>query len=386
MKASYLYIAGLFAAGMVFSGSASAAPLGEDSAAVYSSGIIRGTATPENVLSSSGAASVSSAEPTPTPSFKPTFRLGGYVTAKYDAADRESAPGSGNFSLRYLRLYGSGEVWNHIFYRFQAELTGTPRLLDAYVEWRRYKFAQVRLGQYHRPFGFDKPLVGFTVGLGTFSQVASKLQSLNDRIGEPVSSGRDAGVQVQGDLFPTADGHPFLHYQVGLFNGQGLNRAEADHFKDLIGGAWITPLRGLDIGAFGWNGRYTDAATSRRLARKRYGLGVRYEGRWSARAEYVHSHGGTVKGGPAESDGWYALAGAPVPGFERLKLYGRWDCYRDDATTWQGLKTNWGVAANYWLDKNFLFQVTCTHTDDRGAASASARHFNTLDVQVTARF
>ena len=104
-------------------------------------------------------------------------------------------------------------------------------------------------------------------------------------------------------------------------------------------------------------------------------------GRWEARGEYVHSHGRTTKGGANESDGWYAMAGRSVPGCQRLKVYGRWDCYRDDATTWQGLKTNWGLSANYRLGKNYLFQV---NTLTRTIAPAPIGNYNTIDVQVSA--
>ena len=178
-------------------------------------------------------------QPESRPTFKPSVTLGGYITAKAELTDREGAATSSNFSMRYFRFYGSGYAWRDVFYRFQMEMSGAPgidrgpRLLDAYVEWRKFPEVQVRLGQYHRPFGFEKPISPLSVGLGSFSQVASKLQSLNDRIGEHVSNGRDIGVQVQGDLFPVAGGRKLLHYQVGLFNGQGINHADIDHFKDL---------------------------------------------------------------------------------------------------------------------------------------------------------
>ncbi len=242
--------------------------------------------------------------PESLPAFKPSITFGGYLTSKFEVTDRQGASTASNFSMRYLRLYGSGYVWRDVFYRFQLEMSGAPgvdrgpRLLDAYVESRKYPEIQVRIGQFHRPFGFDKPLSPLAVGLGSFSQVASKLQSLNDRIGEHTSNGRDAGVQIMGDLLPLSSGRKFLHYQVGLFNGQGINHADIDHFKDLIGGLWVCPIDGLSVGGFGWNGRFTDPANpTHRLERKRYALGFKYEGRWDARGEYVHSHGSTTKGG-----------------------------------------------------------------------------------------
>ena len=91
------------------------------------------------------------------------------------------------------------------------------------TEWTRYKEWQPRLGQFKRCFGFDNPIHPMMVGFGSFSQIAIKLQSIGDRIGEHVSNGRDIGFQMQGDLLPQADGHRLLHYQVGVYNGQGTN-------------------------------------------------------------------------------------------------------------------------------------------------------------------
>lgn len=324
--------------------------------------------------------------------FRPTFKLGGFIIGRYTATDRDGARPNSNFDIRLMRLYANGFAWKNIYYRFQLEVNdapGTdrgPRVLDAFVQWQRWDFLQIRLGQFKRCFGFDNPLSPFTYGMGSFSQVATKLQSLNDRIGEHRSSGRDAGMQIQGDLIPMSDGHPFFHYQVGLYNGQGINHRDVDHFKDLIGGAWVSPIRGLDFGAFGWNGRYTDETTRTvTLNRKRYGLGFKYEGLWSARAEYVHSSGSTLKGGPSQSDGWYVLAGAFVPRYRKIKIYGRWDCYRDDATTWRSLKTDWGLSANYLLGKNAWLQINLTHTYDRAATLGNAR-YNTIDLEAAARF
>jgi phosphate-selective porin O and P family protein len=95
--------------------------------------------------------------------------------------------------------------------------------------------------------------------------------------------------------------------------------------------------------------------------------------------------GGTTKGGATESDGWYAMVGVPVPQCKDLKVYARWDCYRDDATRWNSLVTNWGLALNYYLGKQYVLQLNYTHTVDRNLAVRGG-HYNTLDLQVSARF
>ena len=72
-----------------------------------------------------------------------------------------------------------------------------------------------------------------------------------------------------------------------------------------------------------------------------------------------------------------------VPTVKNLKLYGRWDCYRD-AKTWSSLKTDYGFAANYKFGKNLIFQLNYTRTYDRSAAAN--QRYNTVDAQIYARF
>lgn len=330
--------------------------------------------------------------------FQPSIKFGGYIIGKYQATEQERATAS-SFDLRLIRLYAQGFVARDFYYRFQFEVNRSPgldrgpRILDAYIDWQRYEFLRLRLGQFKRAFGFENPMSPLSIGFGSFAQSTLRLQSINDRIGEHRSSGRDVGLQVYGDLIKMGSTHhKLLHYQLGLYNGQGINYADANNHKDIIGGFWLSPIKDLAIGAFGWEGRYQRSVTNAQgksivqvANRHRYALGLKYESAWTLRGEYVHSRGGTLTHPEANhSDGWYAVVGVPVPQVKGLKVYGRWDAYRDNANHWNDLKTNWTIAANYWLNKNLLFQLNLTHTNDR--ANPIDKHYNSIDAQVAARF
>lgn len=331
----------------------------------------------------------------------PSLKFGGYITGKYSISDRSGENSNGGFDLRYLRLYANGYCFKDFYYRFQVEVCGSPgvdkgvRVLDAFVEWQKFDYLRVKMGQFKRSFGFENPYSPLNVGLGSYSQATTLLAGMSDRVGEHGSGGRDLGFQVQGDLLKDGnDGHAWLHYQVGVFNGQGINHADKNKFKDLIGGLWISPLKHLSIGGFGWNGRYTneaykeDANMLKRVKRVRWGAGLKYESDWTVRGEYMSSVGRNVKDAslPKYADAWYATLGVPV--VKNFKLYGRWDCYRA-AKDWASLKTNYGLSANYKLGKNLLFQLNYNFTDDRGLRNSGAgkdSHYNTFDFQVYARF
>ena len=334
-------------------------------------------------------------------SIEDKLKFGGYIIGKYSYSDREAQATDGGFDLRFIRLYANGYCFKDFYYRFQLEVNGAPgvdkgpRIVDAFVEWQHWNFFRVKLGQFKRSFGFENPYSPLNVGLGSYSQATMKLASINDRIGEHKSSGRDLGLQFQGDgIKGKKEGHYWLHYQVGVFNGQGINHTDKDHAKDFIGGLWIRPIKTLEIGGFGWIGQYTNESFTnpekqlKSTDRKRWGAGLKYEDKWTLRSEYMYSYGGVVtdKTRPFHSDAWYVTLGAPI--FKNFKVYGRWDCYRD-AHTWASLKTDYGLSANYTLGKNLIFQLNYTFTDDRSARNAAKpldSHYNMLDVQVTARF
>lgn len=335
---------------------------------------------------------------------QPSIKFGGYIMGKYSISDRSHQSTNGGFDLRFIRLYADGHVYRDFYYKFQLEVNDAPgenkgpRVLDAFIEWQKYDFFRVKLGQFKRSFGFENPMSPLAVGMGSYSQATMKLASINDRNGEGSfnkSSGRDLGLQVQGDFLPASDGHKWVHYQVGVFNGQGINHTDRDHHKDLIGGLWISPVKNLAIGGFGWDGKYTNEKytgaenTLKSVKRVRWGAGLKYESDWSVRGEYMSSVGGvsTDASAPDRSDAWYAMVGVPV--VKNLKVYGRYDCYRNDKHSWNSLCTNYGLSGNYTLGKNLIFQLNYTFTDDRSARHAavpSDSHYNTFDVQVTARF
>lgn len=332
---------------------------------------------------------------------KPTVRFGGYIMGKYSISDRSKQESNGGFDMRFLRLYVDGNVYKDFYYKFQLEVNGAPgedkgpRIVDAFVEWQKFDFFRVKFGQFKRSFGFENPYSPIDVGLGSYSQATMKIASIGDRNGEHKSSGRDLGAQIQGDFLTAPDGHKWIHYQIGLFNGQGINHTDKDNHKDLIGGLWFSPIKDLAIGGFGWNGKYTnekydssDPKSLKSVKRVRWGAGLKYESRWTVRGEYMSSVGGVANDAtaPDRADTWYATLGIPV--MKNLKIYTRYDCYRH-AKTWNSLRTDYGISGNYYLGKNLIFQLNYTFTDDRAARNATNptdSHYNTFDLQLTARF
>ena len=235
------------------------------------------------------------------------IKFSGYGMLQYQGDDKEGDENN-SFNLRLLRMILDGKIGD---FDWRAQIQGTNskgpgeptvQLVDLYTEWVKYKEARVRVGQFKRPFTFENPTHPITQGWYAYADVINRLSGFGDRAGEKSSGGRDIGVQLQGDLFPASDGHRYLHYQVGVFNGEGINTKDKDERKDIIGGLWVVPVSGLRIGAFGWkgsHGKMADPVTglNRSLPLNRYCLSAEWDkDEYTFRAEYLHSQGWAAEG------------------------------------------------------------------------------------------
>ncbi len=325
--------------------------------------------------------------------------FGGYVIGQAAWSGQDGAAKETDMNLRLVRAYVEGRVLQ-VQYKLQVQLNGvgrdtqerSPRVLDAWAEWQPGKAVRVRFGQFKRPFTFENPMHPWLTGAGSYSQLATRLAGFTDRVGEHASNGRDMGLQVQGDLLPVGgNGRRLIHYQLGAFNGQGINHADLNSRKDIIGGVYARPAEGLQVGVFGWNGCYEKDGL--RADRNRLALGATYDGRVRARAEYARSHGRklatdtggkTVVAGTDRADAWYATIGVPVS--PRLDLWAKYDAYRD-TRQWSSLRTLYFLTANYRFCPNLMLQANLGYVDDRAARAARADgSYPTADLQLYVRF
>ena len=311
---------------------------------------------------------------------KPKF--GAYIIGSYKYSDLESANGGPGFGVRLVRAYVDGSIYNDFKYRLQVELNGTPHIKDFYLEWAKWKEFSVKMGQFKRAFTFENPYNPWDVGTGDYSQLVKKLAGMGDRNGEASMGGRDLGLQFQGDLFPIgSDKHRLVHYQLGVYNGNGINKTDNNKDKDLIGTIQFQPVKDLYIGAFGWKGNYSNGTTT--VDRNRYSFGVKYEhDNWTFRSEYAHSYGGKLTDvNSLYADALYATVGIPVKPW--FKLYVKYDNYRDDLKVEdKAASTIYSIAPNFRLHKNLNFQLEYRYNDNK----LTGKKYNELWFEYYVRF
>lgn len=370
--------------------------------------------------------SASAQENTPKLSVLSDIKFSGYVMSQYQYTGQDSKE-SNSFNIRMVRMALEGRLMKDFYWKVQLQANGntsdlgsSPRMVDAFAEWQKYEAFKIKAGQFKRPFTFENPIHPITQGFMGYSQNVSKLAGFSDRTGEHASNGRDIGVQIQGDLIKNAAGRNLLHYQVGVFNGQGTNHKDVDQRKDVIGGIWVSPVKGLRIGAFGWTGSsarkgtwdVTDANHNvvknedgsvktqkgvRSLSKNRYALSAEYAANdWTVRSEYIHSQGygftKTLTSGKEtdcnvnyaagdQADGFYALMIAPVIS-KKLYAKARYDLYRPRAE-WGTSRTQYEIGANYWIGKSIMIGAEYARINDRSLAKPD---YNMIDIEFDVKF
>ena len=344
------------------------------------------------------------------PQWVKNIKFSGYAMLQYQGEDKEGSH-SNTFNLRLARFILDGKI-GHFDWRAQIQGTNatgpgqpTVQLVDLYAEWRKFPEFKVRAGQFKRAFTFENPTNPITQGWRGYADAINKLSAFGDRTGERSSGGRDIGIQLSGDLFPNANGRRVFHYQIGVYNGEGVNQKDMDNRKDIIAGVWVMPIKGLRIGAFGWTGsrgemvdsKLIDPVTkqpmTRSVEKNRYALSAEYDkDEYTFRAEYIHSQGWGAKSpgnnvreiyyeNGDKADGWYVFGIVPlIKG--KLHAKARYQTYRN--------KKEWGSSVNqiecglnYYFTKNLELHAEYSRVNDRNLAK---HNYNLVDVELDFRF
>lgn len=143
--------------------------------------------------------------------------ISGYVQLGYEAAERSST-----FFIKRVRLNLAGNLAPKLGYRVQIEFA-SPKVVDAYVEWKPLRQLNVKLGEYKVPFSIENTdyvplkfeLIEYPLGL-------RRLMGFEDVCGLS-ATGRDMGATLYGGFF-RRDGYDVLSYDLGVFNGEGIIR------------------------------------------------------------------------------------------------------------------------------------------------------------------
>ena len=369
------------------------------------------------------------------PSWLSNVKLSGYGMIQYQYSGQKNAE-SNSFNIRMGRIALEGRIAEDFYWKTQIQFNGntsnlgsSPRMVDLFAEWQKYDYFKVKIGQFKNPFTFENPMHPIDQGFMGYSQNVSKLAGFSDRAGEHASNGRDIGLQLQGDFLKNANGRNLLHYQIGVFNGQGTNTKDVDNQKNVIGGVWVMPVSGMRIGAFGWTGSYArkgnwtetvaDPTSSvapgttkeithtnevRSLNQNRYAFSFEYKkDGWTVRSEYIHSTGKAFAKSITnfndanakdcslnekigdKAQGVYGLVIAPLaqlPKNSRIDVKARYDMYQPNGKN-NMQKTQYEAGLNFHIGKRISILTEYALVNDKTLAK---HNYSMADAEFCFRF
>jgi phosphate-selective porin OprO/OprP len=239
-----------------------------------------------------------------------SLQLNGYVQVRYTHWDT----GVDGFRVRRARFGFKGELLKNFNFKLQVDGTRSPILLDAAVEISSIPYATLSFGQFKVPFSLENLTSSSALDLVNRSQTVEELCPAQD-IG---STGRDIGVTVSGKF-------SILEYTLGVFNGSGINRADMNDQKDIVGRLILRPFNSLAIGVSHYIGDQRLPASVVHVNRDRTGVDVFFsKGPAFIKGEYIFA-----RNDQAEAAGWYVRGGYSFIK-EKLQALINYDSYDRD--------------------------------------------------------
>ena len=283
---------------------------------------------------------------------QPTFaeglsmRITGNFQIQYNHGEEELRSG---FSMRRARLGFSGEITPKINYRIQFDFTRDRYLLDAFVELNYIPKARLSFGQFKIPFTLEN--LTSSTGLDNINR-SNTVQTLCPGL-DIRSGGRDIGLTVDGQF-------SFLEYQVGVFNGSGIDIRDTNDRKNLVGRLVLHPFDFAYLGVSHYEGHYSPTVDDSWVDRNRTGLEVYLtEGRAFIKGEYIYAKDDQIR-----KSGFY-VRGAYFFILEKIQGVINYDSYDSDLDVAANRVKITTLGLNWYLWKRTKLQINYEyHKDD----------------------
>ena len=318
--------------------------------------------------------------------------LNGYAQAGYAYTDQEERMRAGapksSYNLKRTLLWAKARITDRWFFLFMHDFNSVVQ--EFYTDYRvtKGKELTVRLGQFKNSFSMENPLSPVQLELvDVCSQAVTCYAGCYDPL-YGLHYGRDLGLELYGDLF---NGH--LHYELGIMNGQGINKKDGNDDKDVILKleyrtdqfrivASGQKGRGHAVGTAAWN---PEIQVGDNYRRDRYSVGAEVKSAPYSPAKYKEARPLKVraewlggKDGNVGSMGGYVTSTIPI--VDALDAVASVD-YFDRNTDMKYHQTQATAGLQYWFYKNCRLQLQYTRT-----WSNYQKDYNWLQGQVQVAF
>lgn len=287
-------------------------------------------------------------------------RISGYVQLGYEWTEQSSS-----FFIKRVRLTLRGDISRTLDYRVQLEFASSPKVVDAYLQYRPFRQLNFKLGEYKIPFTIENTdYAPLNFELIEYPLALQRLMGFGETIGGRIvggvmqggetlkDTGRDMGLTLYGTLVE-CEGRALLSYDVGVLNGAGINLKDNNRSKDVVARLMFRPVRGLTLSGSWYGGEYGADC----LERQRVSAGLCYDrGRGVVRGEWIGGRTGYAAteeyaAGTFDSSGWYVLGGVRLT--PTLMPVVRYDTLLSDTASGDSRQTNW-TAGILWQPVRYL--------------------------------
>lgn len=333
--------------------------------------------------------------------------VGGWIDGQY-RVDMGNGDKISSMQVRRARLDVKGRLSKLVDCRIQADMSSTPKLIDAYMRLSFSPALSVQAGQFKIPFTLENILSPLDLELADNAQVISALSGYKDVNGiASYANGRDIGLMMSGSLLPVdvrGESIYLIKYDIGLFGGGGINVAPLRWGKDVAGRIMICPyVKNLTFSASVYWGEYglphSTAAGEEKGARRRVAAGIQYvDESFVLRGEYLWGYTGVemldavteqysldniaTRGCYFTASRWFPLGKESESGFvQKLRPIVRWDYYTKDYDAGNANTFYW-AGVEWWPERHLRLQLAYRmHKDDN-----SGNYDHRLTAMTTVKF
>lgn len=244
--------------------------------------------------------------------------LFGYAQTQFDMT--KIGPETKNsFSMTRVILMANAELTRKLSFFLMIDAASTQASKHLHEYYAQYAFMpelKVRVGQFKTPYTLENiisPTMLGTVNLNEGTRYMAGIAG-DQLYGNYV--GRDVGAMVTGDAVKARDGHYYLNYSVGVFNGAGMNLRDNNKHKDVAVMLNVLPTKDITLsGSFiigKGNAQVDDVfgtfAQGADYTRNRWSVGA--EVNWKPlklRTEYMGGKNGDIKNRAFYAELWCRL-------------------------------------------------------------------------------
>jgi hypothetical protein len=309
---------------------------------------------------------------------KERLTISGFLQAGYDYEDGPA--GQNSFNLKRGDVAITAKITEHWKAMFAYAFC-----VNAMQElWSEYEFIpqqRIKAGQFKTTFGLENGIAPTKAEIiDDYSQVTRYMLGVKDNPLQGNHAGRDIGIVVNGDLF-----NNLLHYDLALMNGQGINRKDGNHHKDIVARLNVNATDWLTVSGSLYKGKNHAVGNSIYVPEIQAGDDYTND-HWSVgtlitakegylRAEYVQG-----KEGKAKSEGYYALAYIHVhPKVDLILSYDYLNRNKDLVMK----QTNYVIGTDWWFYPGCRLRLNYTYCD---RSIEMGKNSNLLQAQIQVGF